>query len=176
MRSNNNSNSNKKNNRRRGNYKGNSDRSPAKTYSGSYRPNRRNRSQYPASEMSKIYRRYDYLFDIYLAARKKYFEFYFRADQNQKPKLHKNYIATLKQLRDLERSLTKEQHFKLHRRNCTFKPDTTISSNSDQQQPAPSSEPATHHTLDSQFQCDYSNDREEGSGTMEDYKTLKGIS
>ena len=146
--------------------------------SSNNRNNQRPRHHYhrdERSETEKIGRRYDHLLEAYLVCRKKYFELYYKADPNQKNKLQRNYNNAIKQLWDFQQSLTPEIQQNLQQRFGKQIIDTTFSKKypdlaSEKENIEKINDP---HTLKTQTESSFTNDQEESTGSLEDYKHFK---
>jgi hypothetical protein len=126
----------------------------------------------------------------HLNARKKYFDLFYKADNNQRRKLEDNFNRTLEAVRRYEETLEtwKKEFFvkkvEMYRFDTTYSENRSlITDNSikpsygvypglgDTPPEAPFEDP---HFLKTQAQS-FSEDQEESVGTIEDYKRLKGL-
>lgn len=125
----------------------------------------------------RLFDRHTQLIEAHNQARGKYFEMYYRADPQQKDKLEKQFDRTLLELRQFEEALSPQDKEMLFKDKGRSHMDHTYSSNHDLDTKAPkvdenlSEEP---HVLESQKNCDFSQDSEESVGTLEDYLEYKG--
>lgn len=144
------------------------------------RRRRRKRPSENLDPIEKIFRKYENLLDQHLIARKKYYEFFHRADPKQKVKLEYNFTRTIKEVRDFESSLQGEELEKFNAKYHGLKLDTTYTSNRDMKIEGDAvsfeGEFEDPHYLPSQIDSDYSDDTEESTGTMDDYNNYKGLS
>ena len=133
------------------------------------------------SPLDSLLRRYSKVLELHLAARKKHHDLFYKADPQQKVKLEKNYYHTLENLRKFEGNLKPEERELFIKSFKELNFDHTYSSNHDlpteassivQDQNEPVEDP---HLLISQTQQSFSEDTEESSGSIEDYKRLKGL-
>ena len=79
--------------------------------------------------MGEVVKKYENLLDNHLNARKKYYEMYYRADDNQRKKLENNFYRTLDQLREFEQKLNTDQKEFFESKYDGLEPDATYSSN-----------------------------------------------
>jgi len=144
------------------------------------RRRRRRRPSENLSPLEKLFRKYDNLLEQHLVARKKYYEFFHRADPRQKVKLENNFTKTIKEVRDFEESLSGEDKEKFLAKYDSYTLDTTYTSNRDM--PIEGDKVSFQgdfedpHYLPSQKESDFSDDTEESSGSLEDYLAYKGLS
>lgn len=145
----------------------------------------------PKTGVDAIYDRYYQLVQDYVNARKKYYEFYYRADDNQMRKIEDQYHRSIFALRDFEKGLEEWKKEFLLKKVDMFKFDTTYSENRKYvegpqkghygllpiQVENPGEGPFENpHVLQTQIQRQsYKDDTEESVGTIEDYKRLKGL-
>lgn len=126
------------------------------------------------------------LIEAHNLARKKYFEFYHRANKQQLDKLERLFYQTLKALRDFEEGLTEEQIKVLQESGGYYPPDQAYSSRRDLTEKSYLDEylaneeiqntPSNIHVLESQAgRQSFADDDEESVGTIEDYYQMKGI-
>lgn len=171
-----------KSNQSRGKYRGKNKNRPYNKKAGSSSNNRRRKPyskkspRLPMEDMVCL--KYNNLLEQHLLARKKYFALYHRADPNQKAKLERIYSNTISKLREFERNLTGEKKDVFEKHFHSLKVDHAYSKNHELN---PEAEHVSHqgdfqdpHFLEIQKEADYSNDTEESSGTIEDYKNYKG--
>ncbi len=143
------------------------------------RRRRRKRPSENLSPLEKLYRKYENLLEQHLIARKKYYEYFHRADPKQKIKLENNFTRTVKELRDFEMSLEGEDKNKFLEKYDSYNLDTTYTSNRDM--PIEGDKVNVEgdfedpHYLPSQAESDFSADTEESMGTMDDYLAYKGL-
>lgn len=130
-------------------------------------------------DIEKIYEKYLNLLDQHLVARKKYHDFFYRADPGQKYKFEKNFYSTLKDLRDFEDRLAPDVKTLFEKRNNGYQHDRTYTTNHELKQEgdevAKDLKPAEPHYLQSQIEANYSGDNEESVGTPEDYLQYKKL-
>ena len=129
--------------------------------------------------------KYDNLLEQHLITRRKYFEYYNRADDRQLQRLEKNFYDSIEHLRRFEANLEPWQREALEKRKTErYKLDLTYSNNRGwnpeeiakaEFQPDENEDP---HFKDSQREAfeEYKEDTEESEGTYEDYLKLKGLS
>ncbi len=127
----------------------------------------------------KVVVRYDQLQEAHIQARKKYYDFYYRADPQQLDKFERSFDRTLVELREFESRLGPQDYQILKSKRDNYHLDLTYSTN---HQLDPEKYPMDSdlkiedpHTLESQIKCDFSNDKEESYGNADDYKKYKGI-
>ena len=150
--------------------------------SGNYRKYRGNRSYKKKSSdefEDPISRKYLFLVETQINARKKYHEMYFRADRGPINKLRNHYISSTKQLLEYEEKLTPEEKEFLDKFKVVYKEDTTYSTahneiplENQDNLPARFTDP---HVLQSQKDSSFKDDTLESSGTILDYKKLKNL-
>ena len=130
------------------------------------KPNKTNKT----NNTDKAQKTYLHLFEKYLHVRRKYFESFHTKNSQQVAKLEKNFYGHLEELRNYERShKDKIKNLKMdyaYSKNHNI--DHTVKETS-------SDEPAEPHYLIQQKEADYSKDREESVGTLEDYLRYKGL-
>lgn len=143
--------------------------------------NRGPRPERPQStNIEKIYEKYLNLLDQHLIARRKYHDLFFRADPNQKAKLERNFYNTLNEVQEFQNKMTPEVRELFNKRNNGLSEDRIYTENH-QIDPIGKLEIENEqdiqdpHYLQSQANCDYSNDTEESNGTIEDYLKYKGL-
>ena len=103
-----------------------------KSNSNTNNKKRRRRRRRPSDNLSlleKLFRKYENLLEQHLVARKKYYEYFNRADPKQKVKLEGNFTSTVKELRDFEFSLEGEEKTKFMEKYDSYTLDTTYTSN-----------------------------------------------
>ena len=112
-----------------------------------------------------------------MEARRKYYEYFHRANEHRRKILEQNFYSSLHHLRKFENFLNPRQKRWLERKTNGLRLDTTYSKNHDLPagQTDASREKANPHLLPSQKESNFSQDREQSVGTIEDYKKLKGI-
>lgn len=154
-------------------------KSNANTNNNKKRRRRRRRPADNLNPLEKLFRKYENLLEQHLVARKKYYEFFHRADPKQKIKLEGNFTRTVKELRDFEFSLEGEEKAKFLEKYDSYTLDTTYTSN--RAMPIEGDKVETKgdfedpHYLPSQAESDFSEDTEESMGTMDDYLAYKGL-
>lgn len=119
------------------------------------------------------------LVEKHVEARRKYYDFFYRADPNQLRKLEKEFVDSQAQLLAYEESLTPEDRERLHVDYGGKPEDRVYSSNHeispDQQDVPTQGDFEDPHVLESQKRADFKDDTEESVGTIDDYKKLKGL-
>lgn len=128
--------------------------------------------------------KYDNLLEQHLITRRKYFEYFSRADDRQLRRLEKNFYDSIEHLRRFENNLEPWQREALESRKTErYKLDLTYSNNRgwDPEEiskadfaPDENEDP---HFKDSQKEAfeEYKEDTEESVGSFEDYLKLKGL-
>lgn len=123
--------------------------------------------------------KYNNLLEQHLLARKKFFSLFHRADPNQKAKLERIYYNTISKLREFENSLTGEKKELFEKHFHSLKKDHAYSSNHELPIVA---EHVSHqgsfedpHYLEMQKESNFSEDTDESSGSIDDYKAYKGV-
>jgi hypothetical protein len=128
--------------------------------------------------------KYDNLLEQHLITRRKYYEYFNRADERQLKKLEKNFFDSIEHLRRFEANLEPWQREVLEKRKTErYKLDLTYSLNrgldpaaQPQVELAPEEIGDPHFTETQKEAFDeYREDREESEGTYEDYLKLKGL-
>lgn len=129
--------------------------------------------------------KYDNLLEQHLITRRKYFEYYNRADDRQLYRLEKNFYDSLEHLRRFEAGLEPWQREALEKRKTErYKLDLTYSNNRGwdpeeiakaEFRPDENEDPHFKNTQKEAFE-EYRDDTEESVGTFEDYLKLKGLS
>lgn len=129
--------------------------------------------------IDKIEKSYLNLIEKHLACRKKYFELYHRADPKQLAKLERLFYQSLQELRDYEVNLKPEMQELYQKKYNNLENDSDYSNNHQIPFQADKVEDDTvfedPHYLESQKQSEWAQDTEESSGTMDDYRSYKGI-
>lgn len=114
-----------------------------------------------------------------MANRRKYFEYYDREDGRHRRRLEKNFFASIEQLRRFEEKLESWQKEHLLKHTERYRLDTTYTGNRDISTIA---DPVSfegdfedpHFTEDQQeAYIAYAADKEESSGSMDDYQAYK---
>jgi hypothetical protein len=128
--------------------------------------------------------KYDNLLEQHLITRRKYFEYFNRADDRQLRRLEKNFFDSIEHLRRFEANLEPWQREALEKRKTErYRPDLTYSRNRGWENPeevarslAEPDENEDPHFKDSQREAfeAYKDDDEESVGTFEDYLKIKG--
>ncbi len=184
-RNNRNRNRNKNKNRNRKKSSGNSENrnNSQRSNSGSKKKsnNRRRppKRRYKLSKEDSIYNKYLTMMEQHLAARKKYFALFDRADPQQQAKLERNFTNTMNKVREFEASLEGEdrEKFLVRVNGLTF--DSTYSQNHeisfDGEEVPSDLPPAEPHFLETQKASNFGDDTEESVGSMEDYLAYKGL-
>lgn len=125
----------------------------------------------------KFINAYFSLYDQYLAARRKFFEAFGRDKATKK--LEDNYYRALDKMRKFEESLTEEQMVIFNKYFPVSDPETTYSENRgigiEGKLEIMEEAVVDPHLLPSQIESDFKTDTEESVGTMEDYKSYKGL-
>lgn len=129
--------------------------------------------------IERIYEKYLNLLDQHLIARRKYHDLFYRADPGQKNKLERNFYNTLNDIRDFESKLAPEARALFEKRNNGLSPDNIYTTNHEipviGDNPPPQTEWADPHFLHSQKIADYTADKEESTGSLDDYLKYKNI-
>ena len=122
-----------------------------------------------------VWQKYDNLLERHLVSRRKYYDYFNRADPHKRIKMENNFYATLEHLRRFESSLSSQQKKWLEQKTNNLQPDIIYSKNHEIPPHKSTVDPsqANPHLLSSQKQSDFSNDNEQSVGTMEDYMKLK---
>lgn len=158
---------------------------PKRTSGNNYHQRPRHRG-IPGNDMSpadmspeKIMRRYTYLCELHIIARRKLFENMHKTDQKLIKKLESNFQFSLQQIQDFKNQLSASQQVKLESEFDTAPLDTTYSENHNLdpkgQQPLEKYQITDPHLLDMQKNATMTHDSTESSGTMDDYKKYKNI-
>ncbi len=128
----------------------------------------------------KIIAKYDTLQEHHQAARKKLYEMFFRANKDQKRKLEEKFESTLNQLYKYEGELKDWEKEALNKKIEGYPMDTEYTSNHnipvDLADPEPTEIIDEHVNATQKSRPDYSNDKDESIGSINDYYTYKGIS
>lgn len=178
----NNSNTKKPNNKRRRYKKKKPNSNPdmnneqsagAKDSSKSNNSNRRPKALSP----SKITQKYDNLLEQYLVARKKYYEMYARTKGQAYQKINSNYMRTLKAVFNFRSTLTEWQQETLDKKIDRYPEDNQYTTTHNlplvgEIEVEPGKEEDIH-LKECQKLASYKDDKEETSGTIEDYKKYK---
>ncbi len=129
--------------------------------------------------IERIYEKYLNLLDQHIIARRKYHDLFYRADPAQKAKLERNFYNTLNDVRDFEDKLAPDVRVLFEKRNNGYQNDRIYTTNHEipvEGDVVPDDlPPAEPHLLQSQINCDYSDDTEESVGTAEDYLRYKNL-
>jgi hypothetical protein len=129
--------------------------------------------------IERIYEKYLNLLDQHLIARRKYHDLFYRADPGQKNKLERNFYNTLNDIRDFESKLAPEAKILFEKRNNGLSPDNIYTTNHEipliGENPPPEAEWADPHFLHSQKIADYTKDKEESAGSLDDYLKYKNM-
>nr|BDT28239.1 hypothetical protein BHI3_17050 [Bacteriovorax sp. HI3] len=143
------------------------------------RPQGQGQPQGPVSPIERIYEKYLNLLDQHIIARRKYHDLFYRADPAQKAKLERNFYNTLNDIRDFESKLAPDVKVLFEKRNNGYQNDRIYTTNHElpiEGDVVPEDlPPAEPHLLQSQINCDYSDDTEESVGTAEDYLRYKNL-
>jgi len=120
------------------------------------------------------------LLDQHLQARKKYFENFSRVNPKQLEKLEKNFVESQKAFLVFKERLNTEDRELFEKRFESLDLDTTYSSNHELpvgpvEVELTEDQIQDPHLLLSQSESDFAEDEEESVGTLEDYKSYKGI-
>ncbi|HLE11746.1 MAG: hypothetical protein A2504_15390 [Bdellovibrionales bacterium RIFOXYD12_FULL_39_22] len=125
-------------------------------------------------------RKYDFLLEQHINARKKFFEMYFRADKAQKIKLEKHLQSAREQLYNFDKEINYSTKKLLDKRNGahpfidTYAKEhgQVISHFSEDSLAERFTDP---HRLPTQKNGTFKDDTEESVGTLEDYKKVKNL-
>ena len=146
------------------------------------RNNNRNRrtGQGPRlTPLERAQKQYLLLLERQIQKRKKFYEFFYRADLNQLRKIEDQFYAATNELRAFPDTLPEDVRKEFDLWNNGMKHDYSYALNHELELETtpPSSEGNFEdpHYLPSQKEADFSNDTEESVGTIEDYRQLKGI-
>jgi hypothetical protein len=115
----------------------------------------------------------------HVEARRKYYDFFYRADPNQLRKLEKEFTDSQAELLAYEESLSPQDREQLVK-DYGGRPEDRAYTTNHNLSPLAENVPTEGdfedpHVLESQKKCDFNQDREESIGTIEDYKRLKGL-
>ncbi|GAB4012403.1 MAG: hypothetical protein Fur0010_08240 [Bdellovibrio sp.] len=118
------------------------------------------------------------LLERHLQKRKKYFELFYRADNNQLRKLEEQFHQSSEELLKFRETLAPELRTEFERWNNGLKHDYSYANNH-RLEPETTPPPfegdfEDPHYLPTQKEAHYSEDTEESVGTMEDYLKYKG--
>ena len=128
--------------------------------------------------------KYDNLLEQHMITRRKYYEYFNRADERQLYRLEKNFFDSIEHLRRFEAGLETWQRDALESRKTErYRIDSTYSENRGldpravQPVEVTPEEIEDPHFKDTQKEAfaEYRNDREESVGSFEDYLKLKGL-
>ena len=142
----------------------NQKRNRPRNFSG---PRRRNRSHNTGRGKISGEKKYVLSLEQYWSARRKYFEFFHRAQGRRLDKLKRNFYRSLEELRRLEKEFKKDSKGE----------DLTYSTNHNLDPHPKDEKPETgedFYVLRSQQEADFQKDTEESVGSMEDYLSYKG--
>lgn len=127
--------------------------------------------------------KYDNLLEQHLITRRKYFEYFNRADERQLRRLEKNFYDSVEHLRRFEANLEPWQREALESRKTErYRPDLTYSSNrgwdpeviaKEGFEPDENEDPHFKESQKEAFE-EYKDDTEESMGSYEDYLKYKG--
>jgi hypothetical protein len=164
---------------------GNVRSNPEARNNGQQQTSSRNRRPHQrALTSSQVLVKYDNLLEQHMITRKKYYEYFNRADERQLLRLEKNFYDSIEHLRRFEAGLEPWQQEALETRKTErYRIDSTYSENRGWDpraiQPIEVSpeEIEDPHFKDTQKEAfaEYRNDREESVGSFEDYLKLKGL-
>jgi hypothetical protein len=161
-----------RNNRHRGNFRRNRGNGGG---GGGQNNNRR-------VNLDDLLRKRENLIDQYLIARRKYYDMYYRVNDDQRRKMEYNFYNSVEQLRDFEARIPEE--FKEAYQDWVNgnDPDFTYSNNRElEPQPLdtnlvdPNFRDFDPHVLETQKQANFKQDKEESLGSLEDYYHYKGV-
>jgi hypothetical protein len=129
--------------------------------------------------LDRVYEKYLNLLDQHLIARRKYHDLFYRADPAQKSKLERNFYSTLNDIREFENRLAPDVRDLFEKRNNGLAPDRTYTSNREMSvlgdEVASDMEIEDPHYLHSQKTADFEEDKEESTGTLDDYLKYKNL-
>ncbi|MBG59103.1 MAG: hypothetical protein CME67_05315 [Halobacteriovoraceae bacterium] len=139
-----------------------------------------NKSRRPKSlTPARILQKYDNLLEQHIVARRKFYEMHGRAQGRQLEKIENNFRSTLEAIRRFETNLKDWQIEVLKEKIDRYPADRQFSSTHGLEpkgeEVAFSGEFEDPHLLPTQIEADFSNDTEESTGTIEDYKKYKGL-
>ena len=115
-------------------------------------------------------KKYIHSLEQYCSARRKYFEFFHRAQGKKLDKLKKNFYRTLEELQNIEQG----QKTKTNGEDLTYSQNHQLDPHPTQKNFENEAEIEPFYILESQKASNYSNDTEESVGTMDDYLSYKG--
>lgn len=146
---------------------------------GGQRRKRRRSGGSKLSAMDRLIVKVENLRLAHQEARRKYFELFDRADPRQREKLERQFSQSAKVLRDFEASLNAQEKQIFDQHYDAYPLDLTYAQNHELDPKAnpPSFEGNFEdpHELESQKQANFKHDTEESVGTLEDYKSYKGL-
>lgn len=181
----NNANNKKSNNRRRFYNKSNNNQNNGNSTNNSNNNKKKNffkRKTHAIKQggMDYITTKYLNLLDQHIQARRKYFENFDKVTGHTLEKLEQNFIESQKIFLAFREKLSKEDLEKFDAHFGAQKLDTTYSSNHSLAQDAYVKDDSEitiddPHLLESQKRSAYSEDTEESVGSIEDYKSYKGL-
>ncbi len=139
-----------------------------------------NNNDQETNSLEGLSRKYDFLLEQHIIARKKYFEMYFRADKNQKIKLEKHLQSTMEQFYNFNKEINYSTKKQLDKRNGAHpfidtyakEHNLTISHHTEENLSERFTDP---HRLPTQTGSSFKEDTEESVGTLEDYKKIKNL-
>lgn len=144
-----------------------------------YRSRRRRGAGQRVLSGPQVVYKYHNLLDLHLQNRRKYFEMFSRADDNQLRKLENNFYASIEQLRRFEERLEDWQKEYLRQNTDRYRKDLTYQTNHNlpdhyplEVRPEDIRDPHFTPAQEEAFE-EYRNDKEEGVGTYEDYVRYK---
>lgn len=146
------------------------------------RNNNRNRrpGQGPRlTPLERAQKQYLLLLERQIQKRKKFYEFFYRADLNQLRKIEDQFYASTNELRAFPETLPEDVRKEFDLWNNGMKHDYSYALNHELElettPPSSEGEFEDPHYLPSQEESDFSEDTEESFGTMDDYRQLKGL-
>ena len=141
------------------------------------RRNRRGNRNGNRINLDPVFKKFTNLMDEMIAARKKYFESFYKADDKRKIKLESIYVEKVKVFNQFQDTLKDHEKEKLLNFFPQLRTDTTYSENHGllDHKMAITAEIVDPHLLETQKQSNFKEDTEESEGTLEDYKAYKGI-
>ena len=134
-----------------------------------FKQRRRQRSRQDSGEKSSIEKRYFHLLEQYVAARRKYFDFFHRVQGRKLDRLKNNFYRTLEELRRIEKEYEKD----VPREDLTYSNNHQLDPRSLAAEELEIQEIEDFYILQSQKEIDCKEDAEESVGTMEDYLSYK---
>lgn len=149
----------------------------ALSYNRDARPIKKKAPPTPNINIERVFRKYDYLLELYMHARRKYFEQYNRQEGVQVEKFKTSYHSALETLRKFENSLPFDQKRLLDSRNGIMPEDRiySINHNEKKEEVAYNGKYDDPHLLKKQAEANYRNDKEESKGSIDDYKRIKNL-